>query len=129
MINTGSHATRKPSFASVTSAADSQLTDAPTVVSDASTLRAPISLGGVSQAFFEATLQYLYTGEEPMVDAFEFLFEDRLASDSEVTPEQKLDKLRTDLTFMWRSKLYSDVKVALGDDDDDDDSDERTKQG
>ncbi|EST05022.2 BTB/POZ [Kalmanozyma brasiliensis GHG001] len=123
------HPTRKPSFASVTSAADSQFTDAPTVVSDASTLRAPISLGDVSQAFFEATLQYLYTGEEAMVDAFEFLFENRLASDSEVTAEQKLDKLRTDLTFMWRSKLYSDVKIVLAEDDDDDDSDDLVKAG
>ncbi|CBQ73635.1 conserved hypothetical protein [Sporisorium reilianum SRZ2] len=114
---------RKPSFASVTSTADSHLTEARSVVSDASTFRAPISLGGVSQAFFEATLQYLYTGEEAMVDAFEFLFEDRLASDSEATPDEKLDKLRSDLTFMWRSKLYSDVKLVLGDDDDDDKSD------
>lgn len=114
---------RKPSFASVTSTAESHLTEARSVVSDASTLRAPISLGGVSQAFFEATLQYLYTSEEAMVDAFEFLFEDRLASDSEVTPDEKLDKLRSDLTFMWRSKLYSDVKLVLGDDDDDDQSD------
>ncbi|TKY84813.1 hypothetical protein EX895_005893 [Sporisorium graminicola] len=114
---------RKSSFASVTSAADSHLTETRSVVSDASTLRAPISLGEVSPAFFEATLQYLYTSEEAMVDAFEFLFEDRLASDSEVTPDEKLDKLRSDLTFMWRSKLYSDVKLVLGDDDDDDQSD------
>ncbi len=109
---------RKPSFASVTSTAESRLT----AVSDASTLHAPMSLGGVSQAFFEATLQYLYTGEEAMVDAFEFLFEDRLASDSEATPEEKLDKLRSDLTFMWRSKLYSDVKLVLGEDDGSDDA-------
>lgn len=54
-----------------------------------------------------------------MIDAFEFLFEDRLASDSEATPEEKLDKLRSDLTFMWRSKLYSDVKLVLGDQEDD----------
>ncbi|KAJ1018917.1 hypothetical protein NDA16_004720 [Ustilago loliicola] len=114
---------RKSSFASVTSAAESRMTDSRSVISDASTLRAPISLGGVSQAFFEATLQYLYTGEEAMVDAFEFLFEDRLASDSEATPEEKLDKLRSDLTFMWRSKLYSDVKIVLGEDDDSDDVD------
>ncbi|SPO26707.1 uncharacterized protein UTRI_04014_B [Ustilago trichophora] len=114
---------RKSSFASVTSAAESRLTDTRSIVSDASTLRAPISLGGVSQAFFEATLQYLYTGEEAMVDAFEFLFEDRLASDSEASPEEKLDKLRSDLTFMWRSKLYSDVKLVLGDEDDSDDTD------
>uniref|UniRef100_V5GG94 BTB domain-containing protein n=1 Tax=Kalmanozyma brasiliensis (strain GHG001) TaxID=1365824 RepID=V5GG94_KALBG len=64
-----------------------------------------------------------------MVDAFEFLFENRLASDSEVTAEQKLDKLRTDLTFMWRSKLYSDVKIVLAEDDDDDDSDDLVKAG
>lgn len=112
---------RKSSFASVTSAAESSMTDTRSIISDASTLRAPISLGGVSQAFFEATLQYLYTGEEAMVDAFEFLFEDRLASDSEATPEEKLDKLRSDLTFMWRSKLYSDVKIVLGENDDSDD--------
>ncbi|SOV02126.1 uncharacterized protein UDID_05037 [Ustilago sp. UG-2017a] len=114
---------RKSSFASVTSVAESRITDNRSLISDASTLRAPISLGGVSQAFFEATLQYLYTGEEAMVDALEFLFEDRLASDSEVTLEEKLDKLRSDLTFMWRSKLYSDVKIVLGEDDDSDDMD------
>ena len=121
-------AARKPSFASLASTTESRLTDTRSVVSDASTLRAPISLGGVSQAFFEATLQYFYTGEEAMIDAFEFLFEDRLASDSEATPEEKLDKLRSDLTFMWRSKLYSDVKLVLGDEDGSDDTDGAGKQ-
>lgn len=121
---------RKSSFASVTSAADSHLTaDNASVVSDASTLRAPISLGGVSHAFFDATLQYLYTGEEAMVDAFEFLFEDRLAPDSQATPEEKLDKLRSDLTYMWRSKLYSDVKIVLGDDDDARNADDASMAG
>ncbi|ETS60022.1 hypothetical protein PaG_06013 [Moesziomyces aphidis] len=121
---------RKSSFASVTSAADSHLTaDNASVVSDASTLRAPISLGGVSHAFFDATLQYLYTGEEAMVDAFEFLFEDRLAPDSQAAPEEKLDKLRSDLTYMWRSKLYSDVKIVLGDDDDARNADDASMAG
>lgn len=121
---------RKSSFASVTSAADSDLTaDNASVVSDASTLRAPISLGGVSHAFFDATLQYLYTGEEAMVDAFEFLFEDRLAPDSQAAPEEKLDKLRSDLTYMWRSKLYSDVKIVLGDDDDARNADDASMAG
>lgn len=55
-----------------------------------------------------------------MVDAFEFLFEDRLASEAEVTLEEKIEKLRSDLTFMWRSKLFSDVKLVLGEDADDD---------
>ncbi|KAJ9479733.1 BTB domain-containing protein, partial [Pseudozyma hubeiensis] len=114
---------RKPSFASVTSTADSNTTYARSSINDASTVRTPITLKGVSPAFFEATLQYLYTGEEAMVDAFEFLFEDRLASGVEITPEEKLDKLRSDLTFMWRSKLFSDVKLVLGDDDVDEKSD------
>lgn len=120
---------RKSSFASVASTVESRLTDPRSVVSDASALKTPISLGGVSQAFFEATLQYLYTGEESMVDAFEFLFEDRLASDFEATPEDKLDKLRSDLTFMWRSKLYSDVKIVLDDDDDSDHKDDAGLSG
>nr|CDI54056.1 conserved hypothetical protein [Melanopsichium pennsylvanicum 4] len=114
---------RKRSFASVASTVESHLTDNCSVISNASTLRAPISLAGVSKAYFEATLQYFYTGEEAMIDAFEFLFEDKLASDSEVSPEEKLDKLRSDLTFMWRGKLYSDVKIVLGDDDSDGTSD------
>lgn len=114
---------RKSSFASVTSTADSRLMDTRSVVSDGSTLRAPISLGGVSPAFFEATLQYLYTGEEDMVNTFDFLFEDRLTLDLHASPEEKLDKLRSDLTFMWRSKLFSDVKLVLGDDGGEDKSD------
>ncbi|PWZ00192.1 hypothetical protein BCV70DRAFT_161513 [Testicularia cyperi] len=106
--------TRKPSFAS-SNARASQLTDNSSIISVASTIRAPLRLAGTNQAFFEATLAYLYTGEETMMDAFDFLFEDRLANDADKSPEERLEKLRSDLTFMWRSKLYSDVKIALDD--------------
>ena len=101
---------RSPSFSSDFGSIAS---DAVSVISEASTIRAPMSLHGVSQAFFEATLEYLYTGEESMIDAFEFLYEDRVYTDAERGPGEKLEKLRSDLTYMWRSKLYSDVKIIL----------------
>lgn len=73
-----------------------------------------MNLSDVSPAFFEATLEYLYTAEESVVDVFEFLNEDRVSPKDGV--EKRLDKLRQDLVFMWRSRLYSDVDIVLGED-------------
>jgi len=85
-----------------------------TILSSASTIKPPLTLKGISQPFFEATLEYLYTAEESMVEAFEFLYEDKVGEPK--GKEEKLEKLRSDYTFMWRSKLFSDVKIVLGDD-------------
>ncbi|KAN0065193.1 hypothetical protein ACQY0O_001690 [Thecaphora frezii] len=106
-----SRLSRVPSFTS--DAESTSRAETASILSEASTIRAPMSLNGVSQAYFEATLEYLYTGEQSMVDAFEFLYEDRVATDAEKGPAEKQEKLRSDLTFMWRSKLYSDVKIVL----------------
>jgi hypothetical protein len=51
------------------------------VLSTTSTVKAPMSLDGVNEIFFQATLEYLYTAEESMKEAFEFLYEDRVAAD------------------------------------------------
>lgn len=74
-----------------------------------------MGLDGVSQVFFEATLEYLYTAEESMKEAFEFLYEDRVAADEGT--EVRLEKLRQDLVFMWRSRLYSDIEIVIGEED------------
>lgn len=88
--------------------------DALSVISGTSTVRAPMNLSDISPAFFEATLEYLYTAEESVVEVFEFLFEDRVGPQDGV--EKRLDKLRQDLVFMWRSRLYSDIEIVLGQD-------------
>lgn len=61
---------------------------------------------------FSNELEYLYTGKG-FGAAFEFLFdtaEKRIEGDAE---ENRIDQLRKDLVFMWRSRLYSDVRIAL----------------
>ncbi|KAL0573753.1 hypothetical protein V5O48_008196 [Marasmius crinis-equi] len=71
----------------------------------------------ISTALFSNELEYLYTGQG-FGEAFQFLFDEEGAAgiggagemDSE---EMRVDKLRRDLVFMWRSRLYSDVKIAL----------------
>lgn len=66
----------------------------------------------VLPALFSNQLEYLYTGAG-IGDAFEFLFdsqEDESANDAEA---HRIDKLRKDLVFMWRSRLYSDVRIEL----------------
>ncbi|MCO5590003.1 hypothetical protein L7F22_043972 [Adiantum nelumboides] len=88
--------------------------DTLSVISGTSTVRAPMNLSDISPAFFEATLEYLYTAEESVVEVFEFLFEDRVGPQDGV--EKRLDKLRQDLVFMWRSRLYSDIEIVLGQD-------------
>ena len=51
-------------------------------------------------------LEYLYTARD-FGDAFEFLF------DTHDATESRVDKLRKDLVFMWRSRLYADCRLAL----------------
>ncbi|KDN40794.1 hypothetical protein K437DRAFT_275638 [Tilletiaria anomala UBC 951] len=87
----------------------------------------PIYLDGASTSagFLEAILEYLYTGEESMQQAFEFLYEEKDAlmgsglgdgSGSGIGGrEERLEKLQQDLTYMWRSKLFSDIKIVLDD--------------
>ncbi|RDX40304.1 hypothetical protein OH76DRAFT_1490393 [Lentinus brumalis] len=66
----------------------------------------------INPTLFANELEYLYTGKG-WGEAFEFLFD---SAESEVEgdgEEARLDKLRKDLVFMWRSRLYSDVRISL----------------
>lgn len=65
----------------------------------------------IAPALFTNELEYLYTGKG-LSDAFEFLFDsvDKRADDDEAA---RVDKLRNDLIYMWRSRLYSDIRVVL----------------
>lgn len=90
----------------------SQQSDKLSVVSSSDTIHAPYILRDISPSFFEATLDFLYTAEENMVDVIEFLYDDSFTVGNGV--EERLDKLRQDLVFMWRSKLYSDVEIIIG---------------
>ncbi|KAJ7086874.1 hypothetical protein B0H15DRAFT_844186 [Mycena belliarum] len=96
---------------------------------------APSTVGGLTRlttsinpALFSNELEYLYTGQG-FGEAFEFLFDEQAGEESvsgDDAEELRIDKLRKDLVFMWRSRLYSDVRIALtsnapppsGDDDD-----------
>ncbi|KAF7366200.1 hypothetical protein MVEN_00497100 [Mycena venus] len=93
---------------------------------------APSTVGGLTRVttsinftVFSTELEYLYTGQS-FGEALEFLFnnEEGIADDAE---EFHIDKLRKDLAFMWCSRLYSDVRIALTSDapSDDDDADDR----
>lgn len=65
-------------------------------------------------ALFANELEYLYTGKG-FGDVFEFLFdanEEGREGDANVE-EARVDKLRKDLVFMWRSRLYSDIRIEL----------------
>lgn len=67
----------------------------------------------ISPALFSNELEYLYTGKG-FGDAFEFLFDSSEAREQgDGGEEARIDKLRKDLVFMWRSRLYSDVRVSL----------------
>ncbi|TCD60035.1 hypothetical protein EIP91_010856 [Steccherinum ochraceum] len=72
-------------------------------------LRLPTSINPV---LFTNELEYLYTGKGFGV-AFEFLFDTSESREEGDAEEARVDKLRKDLVFMWRSRLYSDVKIAL----------------
>ncbi|KAJ6458955.1 hypothetical protein C8R47DRAFT_1226840 [Mycena vitilis] len=96
---------------------------------------APSTVGGITRlttsinpALFSNELEYLYTGQG-FGEAFEFLFDEQAGEENtqDDAEELRIDKLRKDLVFMWRSRLYSDVRIALtsngppapSDDDDD----------
>lgn len=69
----------------------------------------------INPALFSNELEYLYTGQG-FGEAFEFLFDSADSRDlgQEIDAEDlRIDKLRKDLVFMWRSRLYSDVRIAL----------------
>ncbi|KAF8954515.1 hypothetical protein BDZ97DRAFT_1928179 [Flammula alnicola] len=58
----------------------------------------------INPALFSNELEYLYTGKESR----------ERAPGADDDPESlRIDKLRKDLVFMWRSRLYSDVRIAL----------------
>ena len=81
----------------------------------------------INSTLFSNELEYLYTGKG-FGEAFEFLFDSSESSsrdrhlrgvdddddNDDADPEAlRIDKLRKDLVFMWRSRLYSDVRIAL----------------
>ena len=80
----------------------------------------------INSTLFSNELEYLYTGKG-FGEAFEFLFDSESPSrdrhlrgvddeedNDDADPEAlRIDKLRKDLVFMWRSRLYSDVRIAL----------------
>jgi len=71
-------------------------------------LRLPIT----NSTIFPNELEYLYTARG-LTQAFEFLFDQSPESREGDEDETRLDKLRKDLVFMWRSRLYSDVRISL----------------
>lgn len=66
----------------------------------------------ITPALFSNELEYLYTGQG-FGEAFEFLYDTSEAHDQGDAEEIRIDKLRKDLVFMWRSRLYSDIRIAL----------------
>ena len=67
----------------------------------------------INPTLFTKELEYLYTGKG-LGAAFEFFYDSsehyREEGDAE---ENRIDKLRKDLVFMWRSRLYSDVRIGI----------------
>ncbi|PCH39473.1 hypothetical protein WOLCODRAFT_167980 [Wolfiporia cocos MD-104 SS10] len=72
-------------------------------------LRLPIP---INPTLFSNELEYLYTGKG-FGEAFEFLFDSSETREEGDAEEARIDKLRKDLVFMWRSRLYSDIRIAL----------------
>ncbi|EIW55420.1 uncharacterized protein TRAVEDRAFT_173142 [Trametes versicolor FP-101664 SS1] len=66
----------------------------------------------INSTLFSNELEYLYTGKG-LGSAFEFLFDSTDGAEGGDTDEGRVDKLRKDFVFMWRSRLYSDVRIAL----------------
>jgi hypothetical protein len=58
----------------------------------------------INPTLFSNELEYLYTGKGFGV-AFEFLFDTTEAREEGDAEEMRIDKLRKDLVFMWRSRL------------------------
>ncbi|KAI0314558.1 hypothetical protein OF83DRAFT_1063636 [Amylostereum chailletii] len=67
----------------------------------------------INPTLFSKELEYLYTGKG-FGEAFEFLFDssEHYREEGDAA-ENRVDKLRKDLVFMWRSRLYSDVRIAI----------------
>ncbi|KAG6811167.1 hypothetical protein H0H92_008690 [Tricholoma furcatifolium] len=67
----------------------------------------------ITPAIFSNELEYLYTGQG-FGEAFEFLYDSAESTPDEGNAEElRIDKLRKDLVFMWRSRLFSDVRISL----------------
>jgi hypothetical protein len=66
----------------------------------------------IAPALFSNELEYLYAGKG-FGEAFEFLFESNESKSEENTESKRVEKLRKDLVFMWRSRLYSDVRLSI----------------
>ena len=114
-----------PSPSTTTTAISSQQQQQPPPPPTTSLLRLTSS---INSTLFSNELEYLYTGKG-FGEAFEFLFDSSESSsrdrrhlrgvdddedDDDADPEAlRIDKLRKDLVFMWRSRLYSDVRIAL----------------
>ncbi|GAA5997719.1 uncharacterized protein JCM10292_006766 [Rhodotorula paludigena] len=74
----------------------------------------PRSLGHTDVGVFETALEYLYTASGD-TEAFATVldgFQDATDDDDKSTGVQRL---RQDLLYCWRSKLYSDISIALDD--------------
>ncbi|KAI6029532.1 hypothetical protein BKA83DRAFT_25502 [Pisolithus microcarpus] len=81
----------------------------PSTPTNAPVLRIPIN---ANPALFSNELEYLYTGAG-LGEAFEFLFDTSESRDLLANEDNRVDKLRKDLVYMWRSRLYSDVRISL----------------
>ena len=68
----------------------------------------------INHSLFHNELEYLYTGKGYNKE-FEIASEEiKQGSVGDGNPDaEMMEKLRQDLVFMWRSKLYSDVKISL----------------
>ena len=82
----------------------------------------PSTVGGllrlttsVNPTLFTHELEYLYTGNGMGV-AFEFLFDTPEQREGGESEEARIDKLRKDFCYMWRSRLYSDVRITINGD-------------
>ncbi|KDQ15159.1 hypothetical protein BOTBODRAFT_158818 [Botryobasidium botryosum FD-172 SS1] len=66
----------------------------------------------IAPALFSNELEYLYTGKG-IGAAFDFFYASADSTPEGDTEESRIDKLRHDLVYMWRSRLYSDVRIQL----------------
>ncbi|GAA5919850.1 hypothetical protein JCM6882_008340 [Rhodosporidiobolus microsporus] len=74
---------------------------------------APLSLGATDVNVFEAAIEYFYTAAKE-AEAFATVldgFQDACEADGPA--EDAVAKLRQDLLYCWRSKLYADVSLVL----------------
>jgi hypothetical protein len=63
-------------------------------------------------ALFSNKLECLYTAKG-FGAAFEFLFDTSESREEGDAEENQIDQLRKALVFMWRSRLCSDILIAL----------------